>query len=313
MHRSSPSPLVGESPAMEEVRRFLRLAAGVDAPVLLTGETGTGKSLVARILHHRGSRARGPMVSVNCAGIPESLFESELFGHERGAFTGAHQTRKGLFELAEGGTLFLDEVGDLPRSQQAKLLAVLEEREIRRVGGSQPIRVDVRVVSATSRNLPDALGDERFRRDLFHRLAVLRLTLPPLRERSEDIPVLADHILERVARKHGWSPPRPGAGVEEYLRDRSWPGNVRELAHVLEAGLILAQGRALERTHLVAAAGFGSSAPSERYSFYGSREEERELIRRTLERCKGNKSRAARELGMSRNTLRSRIRRFDLE
>lgn len=246
--------LVGESPAIRKIRRFVRMAAPVDASVLITGETGTGKSLLARILHRQSPRRENPVVVVNCAGVPEGLFESEFFGHEKGAFTGAHQAREGLFELAHGGTLFMDEVGDLPLAQQAKLLAVLEERTIRRVGGSRSLEVDVRVISATSRDLATALDSGAFRRDLYHRVAVLRCHLPPLRERPEDLLPLTRHLLDALRRKHGMKRCRLTSEAREALRERPWPGNVRELAHLLEAALILAEGKDVRPHHLEEAA-----------------------------------------------------------
>jgi DNA-binding NtrC family response regulator len=316
---------------MQSVRSFLRRAAPVDAPVLLVGETGTGKSHVARRLHELGSRSEGPFVPVNCAGVPESLFESEFFGHRRGAFTGAREARQGLFEQASGGTLFLDEVGELPLRQQAKLLAVLEDGRVRRVGGERWRSVDVRVVSATCRDLDRGVEEGGFRPDLYHRLALLRCRLPPLRERTGDLLPLARGILRRVGERHG----RPGVQVDPdvsaILLGHPWPGNVRELAHALEAAVILSPGSTLDAGTLerivsqvpVPGGAGGSRGPADdgpppkpptgRYSFFGSPEDERELIRQALETHRGNRTRAARALGMSRTTLRSKIRRYGLE
>ncbi|MFG1690644.1 sigma-54 interaction domain-containing protein [Gemmatimonadota bacterium] len=320
------SALLGTSPAMARVRDFARRAAEVEVSVLLLGETGAGKSLLARIIHGAGARSRRRFLVVNCAGVPDGLFESEFFGHQRGAFTGAQETRRGLFELAEGGTLFLDEVGEMRAPLQAKLLTVLEEGEVRRVGGDKSFNVDVRVISATSRDLGGDVSSGRFRRDLYHRLAVLRCVLPPLRHRPEDIPVLAAEIMRLLQRKHG-SPGTPlSRAVEEHLSGLAWRGNVRELAHTLEAALILS-GKGGVTVRSVEAAMYDGgddrrdshgaegtpSHPGGRYSFLGSEQEERARILEALLRSRGNKTRAARELGMARNTLRAKLKRYGLD
>ncbi len=230
--------LLGESPQMERVRRLIARAAEVDVPVLVTGETGTGKSLTARLIHAHSARRGARLVPVNCSGIPDGLFESEFFGHRRGAFTGAVENRRGLFEVADGGTLFLDEVAELPQQQQAKLLTVLEDHEVRRVGDERMRTLDVRVLSATARDLSRAVPSGRFRADLFHRIAVLRIALPPLRERPGDILVLARMLLERLIEKYAVRTMTLPVRVEELLMEYTWPGNVRELAHVLEASAI---------------------------------------------------------------------------
>lgn len=312
---------------MARVREFARRAAAVEVSVLLLGETGTGKSLLARIIHGAGVRSRRRFLVVNCAGVPEGLFESEFFGHQRGAFTGAQETRRGLFELAEGGTLFLDEVGEMKAPLQAKLLTVLEEGEVRRVGGDKSFRVDVRVISATSRDLGGDVSSGGFRRDLYHRLAVLRCVLPPLRHRREDIPVLAAEILGHLQRKHGSSLRPLSRAVEEYLSELAWRGNVRELAHTLEAALILSGSGGVTVRSVEAAmyeggndvcdpdpeARMPSSHPPRRYSFLGSEQEERKQIIEALIRSRGNKTRAARELGMARNTLRAKLKMHGLD
>ena len=320
------SALLGPSSEMARVRDFARRAAAVEVSVLLLGETGTGKSLVARIIHGAGARSRRRFLVVNCAGVPDGLFESEFFGHQRGAFTGAQETRRGLFELAEGGTLFLDEVGEMKAPLQAKLLTVLEEGEVRRVGGDKSFHVDVRVISATARDLGGDVSSGGFRRDLYHRLAVLRCVLPPLRHRREDIPVLAAEILRHLQRKHGGPATPLSRAVEEYLCGLAWRGNVRELAHTLEAALILS-GKSRVTVRSVEAAMYEGgddrydpqgeeetpSNPGRRYSFLGSEQEERARILEALIRSRGNKTRAARELGMARNTLRAKLKKHGLD
>lgn len=250
MSESVLDELLGPSPPMERIRRFARRAGRTEVPVLITGETGTGKTLLARLIHAEGRRRRAPFVPLNCAGIPEALFEAEFFGHRRGAFTGAVESRRGLIEAAHTGTLFLDEVADLPLAQQAKLLTVLEEGRVRRVGEERWQEVDVRILAATSANVPLAMVEGRFRIDLYHRIALLRCTLPPLRERREDILFLADRFLRRLATKHGCTVPTVDTAVRARLQSHAWPGNIRELAHVLEAALILAEGASLGVEHL---------------------------------------------------------------
>jgi DNA-binding NtrC family response regulator len=324
---------------MVRVREIARKVARVHASVLIQGETGTGKSLLARIIHNESPRAGGSFVAVNCAGVPESLFEAEFFGHRKGAFTGAVAGRKGFLEMAHGGSLFLDEVGELPVSQQAKLLTALEEGEIRRLGSEATVRVAVRVLTAASTHLAEEVEAGRFRRDLFHRLAVLTLQVPPLRDRPEDIEVLARWFLESHQRRHGF--PMRGLPNESlgFLESRSWPGNVRELSHFLEAALILSGGARLGPSVLrsvreptprdparprknsgperVLGSGWrgitGDSPGSTRYSFGGTAAEERELIGRTLQDCRGNRTLTAKRLGMARSTLRSKLKSYDLE
>jgi len=236
--RSEPPPafagLIGESAAIREVFRKIALYAPTEASVVITGETGTGKELVARALHDGSGRAAGPYVAVNCSAISEELLESELFGHEKGAFTGALRTHKGRFERADGGTLFLDEIGDMPLHTQTRLLRVLEEKRVERVGGEQEYPVDVRVVCATNVALEQAVGQNRFRADLYHRLSVLRIHLPPLRQRSEDIPLLAEHFLRQFNSKYGRRIERLTNEAVALLQSYLWPGNVRELRNVLE-------------------------------------------------------------------------------
>ncbi|HEX2205824.1 MAG TPA: sigma-54 dependent transcriptional regulator, partial [Longimicrobium sp.] len=226
--------MVGRSPAIEHVRQLIARVAPTDARVLITGESGTGKEVAANLIHAQSARAAGPYVRLNCAAIPRDLVESELFGHERGSFTGATERRRGRFELASGGTLFLDEIGDLSPEAQAKLLRALEAGEVERVGGSEPIKVDVRILAATNRDLRAEVAAGRFREDLFFRLHVIPLHLPPLRERREDVPLLAEHFLARSRQRVGLRPPRLAPGAMEALQRHPWPGNVRELANILE-------------------------------------------------------------------------------
>jgi DNA-binding NtrC family response regulator len=246
--------LAGASPAMARLRQRIERVAPTSAPVLLTGETGTGKTSVARMIHALSERGQAPLVKVNCPGIPDTLFESELFGHEKGAFTGAVSRRVGLMEEAHGGSLLLDEVGDLSPGGQAKLLAALDEGEVRPVGGRRAVPVDLRLLSATSRDLDGAVESGEFRADLFHRVAVVRLHVPALRERPGDLEPLARNHLRRLSRRYRRPLPRITPCGWAFLRDRGWPGNVRELAHLLEAALVLAgEAEALDRTALLEA------------------------------------------------------------
>jgi DNA-binding NtrC family response regulator len=313
---------LGRSRATADLKEFLERAASVDVPVLLIGESGTGKSHLARLIHGRGRRAGGPLVSVNCAGVPDGLFEAEFFGQRKGAFTGASESRPGLFEQASGGTLFLDEVGELPGHQQAKLLAVLEDGLVRRVGGTRVRSVDTRVIAATCRRLEEVVAEGAFRLDLYHRLALLRCEIPPLRTRPSDLEPLVNHFLRRLGQRHGFSQVTLTDGARELLTDHSWPGNVRELSHALEAALILAGACRLDRAHFEPvirtsaaaspARGRNEANKANRYSFFGSDEDERESILAALSRNGGNRTRTARELGMSRNTLRVKMRRYDI-
>jgi two-component system, NtrC family, response regulator AtoC len=324
----SPGPFLGRSKAVLQLLELIERAAQVDVPVLLTGETGTGKSHLARLLHSRSPRGEGPLVSVNCAGFPDGLFESELFGHCRGAFTGAVESREGLFEQAGGGVLFLDEVGELPLSQQAKLLTVLEEKRVRPVGGTRTRPVDARIVSATSRDIKAEVAAGAFRADLYHRIALIRCEIPPLRARPDDLALLTSWLLAELARKYRKPSLALTADALALVVEHSWPGNVRELAHVLEASAILSKTREIGAEQLgpmLAGATTTARSPtaepsaddpsqrSPRYSFFGSENQEREAILSALIRCRGNRTRAARELGMARNTLGEKVRKYQLE
>ena len=302
---------MGASRAARAIREFARVAAAVDASVLITGETGTGKGVLAATIHSASRRARNPYVAVNCAGVPESLFESEFFGHARGAFTGAHQTRRGLFEQAHGGTLFLDEIGELTLALQAKLLTTLEERVVRRLGAEAPLRVDVRIIAATGVDLETAIAHSRFRLDLYHRLLVLSFHMPPLRERGDDIALLARHFLCSFAARHQKRVGDISAAAVRVLEKHAWPGNIRQLAHAMEAAVLISQGPHITTDDLprrILHATPPQQAAHARYSFYGPATEERARIIAALRACGGNLTRTARTLGMSRNTLRARMR-----
>jgi two-component system, NtrC family, nitrogen regulation response regulator NtrX len=303
--------IVGVSEAMERVRERIVQAAPTDARVLITGESGTGKELVAAAIHHLSRRARGPLVRVNSAAIPRELIESEMFGHERGAFTGAVARRRGRFELADGGTLFLDEVADLSLDAQAKLLRALESEEIQRVGGTQSVRVDVRVVAATNANLRAATEDGRFREDLFYRLNVLPIHIPPLRSRLEDIPGMVDHLMERLRSREGMNPPEISSHGMAALRRYPWPGNVRELANVCERVAILHPGARIDGAELEAllpATGQGALSLTDQLDAF-----ERRQIETALAAAGGSVAEAARGLRTDRANLYRRMKRLGLK
>jgi DNA-binding NtrC family response regulator len=305
-----PPGVVAESAAMRRVLTLAEQVAGQPTTVLLTGESGTGKEVVARHIHRCSPRAEAPFVAVNCAALTESLLESELFGHERGAFTGAVQSRPGRFELAHGGTLFLDEVGETSLPLQTKLLRVLQERQFERVGGTRTLAVDVRVVAATNRDLRQAIAERTFREDLFYRLNVFPIHLPPLRERREDILPLAEHFLRRLAFRMG-PPPRPlSDGAKALLLSYDWPGNVRELQNAMERALIVATGDSIRPEDLPLAAGTGGAAPQP--SGRSLAEIEKQAILQALERCGGDRRRTAEALGISRRTLQYRLKEYGL-
>jgi DNA-binding NtrC family response regulator len=292
-------PIVGRHPRLRAALRLLERVAATESTVLLTGESGTGKELFARALHALSPRRSGPFVAVNCAAIPETLIENELFGHERGAFTGADRRQSGRFELAASGTLFLDEIGELRPEVQGKVLRVLEERSFERVGGGATLHADVRLVAATNRDLEAMAAAGSFRSDLYFRLAVFPLELPPLRERSSDIPLLARHLLDRLSERHRSAPLALSVDALELLAAETWPGNVRELSNVLERAAILASGPTLR------AAEFRALVRSPR--------SERERFECALVAAKGDKQRAAEALGMSYRSLQRKIRELDLE
>ncbi|MEW6074331.1 MAG: sigma-54 dependent transcriptional regulator [Planctomycetota bacterium] len=318
--------LVGEGPAMARLRAEIERVAPSDLPVLITGENGTGKEVVARNLHLRGPRHGGPFVPVNCAAIPSELIESELFGHEKGSFTGAHERRIGHFQAADGGTLFLDEIGDMPLAAQAKVLRALETREITRVGGGEPIRVDIRIVAATNADLAAAVEERTFRLDLFYRLNVVPLRVPPLRERPEDVPVLARHFLAQIAQRLGRRPRPLAAAAVDRLRGLPFPGNVRQLRNVLEAAQVFAEDEItapdIER---ILANGPAMSAPPSAATDAGEdpfaaptfedfkNASEALYFRRKLAENDGNVKRTAERLGMQRSHLYKKLDRYGLK
>lgn len=316
--------ILGEDAAMRTVAREMQRIAPTDSAVLLLGESGTGKELFARAIHQLSPRAARPLVSINCAAIPEGLIENELFGHERGAFTGADSRRPGKFELANGGTIFLDEVGELPLNAQAKLLRVLEEKMVERLGGTAPIKTDVRVIAATNKDLEQTVKAQEFRGDLFYRLNVFPIRIPALRERGEDVLALAQHFLDRFRKERNRPGLTLGADAIAALKGHSWPGNVRELQNVMERACILNDGelRAADlglAANIRASAGGASAKPST--SLEGSLAEvtaravelvESAKIEATLRECKWNKAEAADRLGIAYKTLLTKIQRYGL-
>ncbi|OFW04014.1 MAG: transcriptional regulator [Acidobacteria bacterium RIFCSPLOWO2_02_FULL_67_36] len=325
VRRGAPQ-LVGEDPSLRKVFASLQRAAGTDTTVLLEGESGTGKELFARSLHALSARAEAPFVAINCAAIPETLLETELFGHEKGAFTGAVGRKLGKFEMAHRGTLFLDEIGDLPLSLQAKILRALEERRFERVGGTALVHVDVRLVAATNRGLRAAVAARRFREDLFFRLSVFPITVPPLRERPADIPVLARHFVERFCRDMKKKPLILSPAALDELVAYRWPGNVRELQNCIERAVILADGDSILPRHLnlsfVDASEHEAPDPWANLDLSGSlmdvtrratAEAERRKIQEALAEAAGNKGRASELLQVSYKTLLAKLKEHRIE
>jgi DNA-binding NtrC family response regulator len=325
----SSTELLGLSPAMDQLRQLIRKVARTQATVLIQGESGTGKELVARALYRESPRHNAPFIRVNCAAVPENLIESEFFGHEKGAFTGAMNKREGRFELAHGGTILLDEISEISPHVQAKLLRVLQERELERVGGSRTIKVDVRVIATTNRDLEQSVERKEFRQDLYFRLNVVPIFVPPLRERREDVLFLAEQFMQRFGRKHGVKNSGISPACRSALEAHSWPGNVRELQNVIERAVILcSDGEQLQPAHL----GFSGSAisvtpasltantapvnakpageSSEDLVSLGELEKRHILL--TLDKCGGNRTHAARKLGISIRTLRNKLNEYGL-
>jgi nitrogen regulation protein NR(I) len=328
--------IIGRSPAMQEVYKAIGRVAGTDATVLVRGESGTGKELAARAIYQHSLRAKKPFLVINCVAIPDTLLESELFGYEKGAFTGATHRRVGKIEQASGGTIFLDEIGDMPLNLQAKMLRLLQEKSVERLGGRETIPVDVRIIAATNRDLEALIGQGQFREDLYYRLKVITLWLPPLSQRSGDIPLLADYFLTRFARELGIDSPGASKDALAALQQLPWPGNVRELANTLQKTLIFNRGTPISDEDVAKASGERLLEPSA--AALATEEEIRQWARRQIigrrddnvfEACMdrfaslliaealnitgGNRSRAAKLLGMSRPTLHSKIEKFSLE
>jgi DNA-binding NtrC family response regulator len=325
--RGAPQ-IVGEDPKLKQVTVALHRAAATDATVLLEGESGTGKELFARALHALSNRADGPFVAINCAAIPETLLETELFGHEKGAFTGASARKPGKFELAHRGTLFLDEIGDMPLSLQAKILRALEEKRFERVGGTASLQVDVRVVAATNRNLKAAVAARQYREDLYFRLSVFPITIPPLRERPDDIPMLSKYFIERFCRELNKKPLALAPSAVHELATYSWPGNVRELQNCIERAAILTEGDTIHARHLnltfrdAAPALITEDGPWAQIDLSGSladatrrvtTEVERRKLERAIKEAAGNRGRAAEMLQVSYKTLLSKLKDHRLE
>ncbi|MBI5846849.1 MAG: sigma-54-dependent Fis family transcriptional regulator [Nitrospirae bacterium] len=308
---------VGNSTAIAEIHRLISLAADADAPVLITGETGSGKNIAARSIHYGGQYRHRPFISINCAALPESLIEAELFGHEKGAFTGAVTTKKGMFEMAEGGTIFLDEIGEMPIALQAKLLGVLDDGAYRRLGGTALLQAQVRVIAATSVDLERAIGARTFREDLYYRLGVIKMHLPPLRERIEDIAALCEILISKVAKGR---PLRLADGQIEKMMRYNWPGNVRELRNILERAAILQQGTELKPAELLTIRPKKAEQtlrPAEQKSAAGSSstltDMEKTHILSAVAEHAGNYSRAARAVGISLSTLKRKLKKYQME
>ena len=323
-HRYEFSNIVARSAGMQEVLATVERVAATNSTVLLGGESGVGKDMVARAIHEHSQRRSGPFIKINCTAIPENLLESELFGYEKGAFTGAVNSKPGKFELADKGTIFLDEIGDVPGSTQVKLLRVLQDREFERLGGTKTIKVDVRVVAATNQDLRAALEEGTFREDLYYRLNVVPISIPPLRDRREDVPYLVDHFVARFGRESGKPLKGITPGAQKKLMDFHWPGNVRELENIIERAVALSPGETIDvddiRLDLSPAKPAYGAAAATRGEETGPfppdgttlEQFEDEIIKESLRRTNGNKSQAARLLGISRNALRYRLSKMGL-
>jgi DNA-binding NtrC family response regulator len=306
--------VISKNSKMHDILSLAQEISSLPSTVLIQGESGTGKELIARAIHNSGDRAPKPFVAVSCAALAETLLESELFGHEKGAFTGAAAQRQGKFELAHGGTIFLDEIGDISPKLQVDLLRVLQDRAFYRVGGSDEVRVDVRVVAATHVNLQQAVADGRFRDDLFYRLNVIEIRIPPLRERREDIPLLAAHFLERISRELGRDVSEIHDGALRILMDYHWPGNVRELENALERAVVTCRGRELQAEHFgFLTSGAAASQPWNVPAGASLQDMEKVVIVATLERTSGNIKESATILGIDRSTLYEKIKKYGIQ
>ena len=310
---STLSGLIGTSAPMREVLDMIRLVADSSATVLIQGESGTGKELVAKTIHLTSYRREKPFVVVDCGSLPETLLESELFGHVKGAFTGAHAFKRGLFEEADGGTIFLDEIGDTTATFQAKLLRVLQEGEVKPVGGTQPIKIDARVISATNKDLSELVKAKTFRQDLYYRLAVLPLYLPPLRERREDIPLLVAHFMAESCKRHRQPIRTISPEIMQALTDTSWPGNVRELQHYIERAVVTTTGPILACTDLVALDSVAKDGDLRSATRGAVTQTERVRIVDALRKTGGNRSQAARRLKISRASLYNKLRSYQIQ
>ena len=306
--------IIGKSASMQALWEMITHVAPTEATILINGESGTGKELVAAALHFNSQRAEGPFVKVNCAALAETLLESELFGHERGAFTGAERRREGRFVQAQGGTLFLDEIGETSSAMQAKLLRVLQEHELQRVGGQETLKVDARILCATNRDLEEEVAAGRFREDLYYRLNVVELEVPPLRERRGDIPLLVNYFLQQFAKRNGRAVNGVSPDCMDVLNRYPWPGNVRELEHSIERGVILMRGDYLDLSALPLALQrwAGLNEPKEVEEPATLKEAEKVLILKTLEETGGNRSEAARRLQITRKTLLNKIKSYNI-
>jgi DNA-binding NtrC family response regulator len=312
------SDYVGQSPALQKIREFIATVAPTRSTVLITGESGTGKELIARSIHVQSPRGEGPFVKINCASIPEGLVESELFGHVKGSFTGALKDKIGKFQAADGGTLLLDEIGEMPMNAQAKLLRAIQEKEIQKVGGDDPVKVDVRILAASNRNLEEEIGKGAFREDLYYRLKVFHVHLPPLRERKDDVARLAEHFIDKYNKEYGFSVEGlSDEGVKELLAYK-WPGNIRELEHAIERAVVLTRSGPVSPGLFGLAGDVPASAPGKQQQSGGLEagitisEAEKQLIIKTLEHCGHNKTKAAEMLDISIRTLRNKLNEYAL-
>jgi transcriptional regulator with PAS, ATPase and Fis domain len=315
---TSHRTLIGQHPLIERIQALIRKVAATDATVLISGESGTGKELAARQIHTLSSRAQGPFIALNCGAIPAELLESELFGHERGAFTGAVGARHGMFQVAQGGTIFLDEIAEMALALQVKLLRVLQEREFRPVGSDKTVKSDCRVVAASNKELFDEVSKGRFREDLFYRLQVIPIRIPPLRDRRSDIPLLIEYFLEKMNQRWPQGPIRISEAAQVQLWEYDWPGNIRELENVIEQLVVLADGEVIDIENLPSSvrrfvSGKRNPTPmltDETFDFNRAVEAfENQLIHEALQKSGGNKQAAARMLGLKRTTLVAKLRR----